>query len=1159
MKIKGLNSFIEEQVIDFEQLTARGLFGIFGPTGSGKTSILDGITLALYGDISRNSSNFINANSERASVSFEFQMTSATVKRYLVEREFHLDKKTLAPRTGKCRLVDITEEEPVILADKVTAITSQCKEIIGLTEDDFTRTVVLPQGKFSEFLKMEGKSRRDMLERLFHLQQYGEDLRKKLVAANEKEKEAYTLLMGEAKGYENITRESYEEITNEANGLYACYEKEKNSLEELHKEYEVKKELRSWMDTLANHRKEYEGLCVREEEMAVKQQQLEQGKRAAVAIPYVNAYEDTRFKQEKSQRQMEETKQTLAKLTKEKEQLEQEFQGIKQRKEEELPSLTRKEQIVREALKEKQQVEQLIQEQKTLQERLLAMEENAKKGQGMLEAALLEKKEQEEVVANLTKCLEEVQVDASYKEQIKQGEIAMLTLKTKQQVYQEVIKKEEEKQKEQQQLQEQKTQVEQQFKKTEQQEQALLKIIEELEEQSPGTQEQLLEQKEALLVAKTKWQQYETNKAKQQEVLQEIERLRFEQKEKKKEQESMKSAYEKAKRELEQIQVEQLAHTLREQLEEGQPCPVCGSIHHSIEALLIPQGQSLEEARLELEELEKKLREQERINVSITTRLEQNEQNQNELEQQLAALGTEFLKITIQEQERQYEQFTCAIATYQKQKEEQTNQLNQVREEKQKVLTQQSVLVSKEEGLRVSLEQLGNECQQKEQEVGTAKELLQKLQQVTQVFDFIKESQGIATKEQQRQNLEKQIKELRNSTKELEVKALDFQEKLNGLRLRQETVKAQIEQKGQEIGNKQKSITQRVGERIDLSDYLQEVLQEVECLMREYQKKETFRERKLAEYQEVNDCYIQLLTVVNELKERFFHEKNALEKVLNDNQFETIQQVKETSRFIEATVLLEEELKEYRDALSRCKGAIETIEKKLDHREVTEEEWTTLTSQVQHKEQLVQEQYENYIRLQEEQKRLRTGLERLADLVEKKEKLEHKMGILSDLDHLFKGKKFVEFVATERLHYISKEASKRLEEITSGNYGLETDAAGRFMIRDNKNGGALRDASTLSGGETFLTSLALALSLSAEIQLKGTAPLEFFFLDEGFGTLDDQLLEVVMSSLEKLHNDRLKVGIISHVESVKNRVPIKLIVAPAVTGEGGSKVKIEIN
>jgi len=111
-------------------------------------------------------------------------------------------------------------------------------------------------------------------------------------------------------------------------------------------------------------------------------------------------------------------------------------------------------------------------------------------------------------------------------------------------------------------------------------------------------------------------------------------------------------------------------------------------------------------------------------------------------------------------------------------------------------------------------------------------------------------------------------------------------------------------------------------------------------------------------------------------------------------------------------------------------------------------------------------------------------------------------------------------------------------------------------MRDNFNGGERRSVDTLSGGETFLTSLALALALSSQIQLKGKAPLQFFFLDEGFGSLDTELLEIVMESLERLHSNELSVGIISHVEELKNRVPIKLVVSSSKS-DVGSKTKIE--
>ena len=171
-------------------------------------------------------------------------------------------------------------------------------------------------------------------------------------------------------------------------------------------------------------------------------------------------------------------------------------------------------------------------------------------------------------------------------------------------------------------------------------------------------------------------------------------------------------------------------------------------------------------------------------------------------------------------------------------------------------------------------------------------------------------------------------------------------------------------------------------------------------------------------------------------------------------------------------------------------------------------------------------------------------------------KEEHELSLLDEINKLIMGNKFVEYVATNQLKYIALEASKRLSAITRGRYALEIDENLNFIMRDNMNGGQRRSVDSLSGGETFLTSLSLALALSSQIQLKGNNPLEFFFLDEGFGSLDTDLLDVVMESLENLHSDNLSIGIISHVEELKNRVPVKLLVTPCDVGTG-SKVKIE--
>ncbi|NGP44513.1 hypothetical protein G4V62_05900 [Bacillaceae bacterium SIJ1] len=91
-----------------------------------------------------------------------------------------------------------------------------------------------------------------------------------------------------------------------------------------------------------------------------------------------------------------------------------------------------------------------------------------------------------------------------------------------------------------------------------------------------------------------------------------------------------------------------------------------------------------------------------------------------------------------------------------------------------------------------------------------------------------------------------------------------------------------------------------------------------------------------------------------------------------------------------------------------------------------------------------------------------------------------------------------------------------------------------------------------------MTSLALALALSAQIQLRGTYPLQFFFLDEGFGTLDQSMLDTVVSALEGLHDDKRSIGLISHVPELQERLVRKLTVSPPSFAGQGSIVKVEV-
>jgi exonuclease SbcC len=148
-------------------------------------------------------------------------------------------------------------------------------------------------------------------------------------------------------------------------------------------------------------------------------------------------------------------------------------------------------------------------------------------------------------------------------------------------------------------------------------------------------------------------------------------------------------------------------------------------------------------------------------------------------------------------------------------------------------------------------------------------------------------------------------------------------------------------------------------------------------------------------------------------------------------------------------------------------------------------------------------------------------------------------------------------MAEEQLIHVTRDASSRLSKLTRGRYAIEVDSNSGFVIRDDANGGIKRPVSSLSGGETFLTSLALALSLSAQIQLRGKYPLQFFFLDEGFGTLDQGLLDTVVTALEKVQMENFAIGVISHVPELKARLTKRLIVEPAEHSGKGTRVRLD--
>lgn len=127
-------------------------------------------------------------------------------------------------------------------------------------------------------------------------------------------------------------------------------------------------------------------------------------------------------------------------------------------------------------------------------------------------------------------------------------------------------------------------------------------------------------------------------------------------------------------------------------------------------------------------------------------------------------------------------------------------------------------------------------------------------------------------------------------------------------------------------------------------------------------------------------------------------------------------------------------------------------------------------------------------------------------------------------------------------------ANDLLGQLSNGGYSLASDDSGSFSVVDHRNADESRSVNTLSGGETFLVSLALALSLAETLSAKGGSGLDAIILDEGFGTLDEESLDTVASVLEELTGRGLMVGIITHVKELAARAPIRYEVRRESTG-----------
>ncbi len=996
LEITGLQSFFKKQTVDFDALTTLGLFGIFGETGSGKSTILDAMIFAIFDEIPRtmgskgkNIRPCLNQDSDILEVYFKFALGKDIFE---ITRCY---KKKFS-RKGEEKF---EQSNPIlilngdVIADTVKNVESKINEFFGINVNDFTRSVVLPQGKFSEFLKLKGADKMTMLENIFDLERYGTKMSEKIKIRNNKLKDEITSLENQIKGKGDCSLETINSLKTTLSTQEEEYNNLLSSKTELSYEYNELKELKILFEKLESYMYELQRLDLNKEDIDLCKNILTKHE---VAQSFKSVIDEiTNFKESilNNQTSLLKSKNTLENLN-----------------------------LALENLKAQEREKQIE-----------------------LDKLMLE--------------LDNLKVDYTELDNLRKGDQYIRSLKFKEKLLEETLKDSDSISSDLKSLYEK------------------LKIDSvSLESENNNLQNLEKIDKEKLISLENEIKKLNTDIKLLEEKLKEKNKLEAEIKKEKAIKDSIVIELDSYLKKIENINKQQLeskAFEISKNLIHGESCPVCGSKDHPNPAKEI---QSIDTSILD--ELSKTKEQLERTIVEINTKLNYHLEKLNELNE---LDNIDNLKSKLQTEE---------------------SAIDDLKVKEKEILENEKELNNKISNLKSNIKNSSSNITQKEIDLNKIKEKLTLYEK-----EILEERENI-------------------SLLKLESDSLDF---INS----RKTLLENMDKEYREVSNKKESL--------DIS------LRKV-------------RDNIFKDFNTVQTLSLEVISLEeknNHLKDSYNDKKEWLKIEATKNGFLSIEDILNHILEDNKINMLKDKISSHEKDNIRYQSLKDEVVNSINNRVFNKDRW----SELEEKLETLTTQEQNLFKEITEHKSDLNRLEQLAqeskELLEKINKLTLKQDDIITLQKKFEGRKFVKFLARKKLDYIAYEASKRLQKITRGRYILTVDNNCDFNIVDAFNSNFTRECSTLSGGETFIVSLVLALALSSQLQLKGKIQLEFFFLDEGFGTLDATLLDRVIEILEEIRwKEKMKIGIISHVEDLKIRIPRRLEVTPAVPGESGSIIKL---
>ena len=1198
LEIEGLQSFREKQTIDFTTLSETGLFGIFGPTGSGKSTILDAITFALYGRVERawrGTQGIIHANMNHVRVSFTFGLKKGSrEKMYRAERVYRRKKDTASCEPRIARLIEVNEAGEIPLSDKATDVTSRVEELIGLNHDDFVRAVVLPQNRFQEFLMLDTSKRREMLERIFYLEEYGQQLTERVRKKADRLGKKLDHVRGGLSELGDASDNAVEEATRRVNAAQADQENAGRIRKAAETEYQGAKELWQLMQDAEHLGRQEQVHAAQKEEMEAKEAALQKAIQAEGLMGMIQKHRRTAALLKEAQGELDQAEALLPTTAAEMERIRRRQEKVRAEAEERRPQLMEARTRLTDALslldsieEDTRKLEGILEKKKGLDSRIQEMDRQIRQKK-------LEWQRADQRWANIRTEMNSLTVDPDYRQAMQAGASLQTELQAAEREFRRSTEKREQLTDRIEQLKQQEAKRLEQLESEKQEIRRLMEKEEKQKKAKPGDRDACMERTrelnrlQSLCVELKREAEDMASLQKKQKVLLEDREKAVRKREKTEVQ--RKEAAEEAERcraraeEKEKALKQHSAWLLSRDLKEGEPCPVCGSLHHphaagtaggediaAAEQEAVAAGDRVRaaEERVHARERDQLVAEEQIRSLENTRKQIQEEESAArdryrskaaDLPEWLRCGSPDSLQENIRKEWKRVEQTLQSIDAWEISCRELQNAVQEGKEALSKRDSAVQYIAAQRKVNGENLSQAEEECREASRKWEEKKAAFEEFRKTRPGSSPSEELKRIAGQDRTFRSRAREADRLQQTVQASREVLDQWTEERSGLERQAEALELERKNREQSVSGRKDKIRQ-----VSPDGQIREGIRRINKQLDAYSREEKQCREKQESLQSLYQEQVARDSTLRNRKEIHAHDYDKEEAELMgaraEKGFSDDREAEKAALSEESREQLEGECREYRKETENLQAQRRILESRRKGRSLTEEQWNGIAGRYQ---QAVKQDQSDSARYEVEKLRKQ-------DLVQKhrrwvawngvQEKLLKKLGLLEQIQKLLKGDKgkdnsFVDYVAEERLRYVAAEASETLGHITRYKYALELDVNEGFRIRDNGNGGISRMVTSLSGGEIFLTSLSLALALSEQIQLKGQSPLEFFFLDEGFGALDKQLLDMVMDSLERLSTKERVIGLISHVSELQDRISRRLIVDPPSSQGEGSRVRI---